>query len=239
MRRTSRNVAGWAAALSAAYLLSAAPEVRAHGCPSAWDGIFHGVLEGQACSSCHGLSSGNGGMYVTPNTDLAWYSALVNRTSVTPAASAAGKLRVDPMRPWNSFFVDKLTGDLKFGEANPMPSGDAGYVFKCPGGVEKLKAWILAGAPRCGAVDGDPSPNPSFVVCGVDQPTLAPPAAPADGVQLAGRAFTVERPEREGERTTTLAIGAASTCDNSQGPCFITGIDIKASPGTAYVTVSR
>src|SRR3989475_7190680 len=49
-----------------------------------------------------------------------------------------------------------------------------GYVFQCPGGVQKIMAWILAGAPACGAVDGDPSPDPALVVCDLNQPVLDP-----------------------------------------------------------------
>src|SRR2546427_1112324 len=114
-----------------------------------------------------------------------------------------------------------------------------GYVFQCPGGVQKIMAWILAGAPACGAVDGDPSPDPALVVCDLNQPVLDPPAPPADGVQLAGTTFTVDRPARSAKQVTTLPIGAASTCDNTLQQCFITGIDITASAGTEYVTVAR
>ena len=63
-------------------------------------------------------------------------------------------------------FSPLLAADLKSGEGNPMPNQSTGYVFQCPGGVEKIKAWILAGAPACGAVDGDPSPDPALVVGG-------------------------------------------------------------------------
>src|SRR5207237_10668814 len=47
------------------------------------------------------------------------------------------------------------------------------------------------------------------------------------------------RPARCGKQVTTLPVGAAPTCDNTQQQCFITGIDITASAGTAYVAVSR
>src|SRR3989449_4780451 len=147
--------------------------------------------------------------------------------------------RSDSKRPWNSYLLDKLTGDLKFGEGNPMPNSSTGYVFQCPGGVQKIMAWILAGAPACGAVDGDPSPDPALVVCDLNQPVLAPPAPPADGVQLAGTTFTLDRPARSGKQSTTLPRGAAPPRDNTQQQCFITGIDITASAGTEYVAVAR
>src|SRR5436309_9967609 len=239
MKRAAGRIVGYAAGVSLA-LLGLPSEARAHGCsePSAWEGISANILEQSCFTGCHG-SSGNGGMSVSYDTDDAWYAALVNRPAVNTAASGVGKLRVDPKRPWNSYVLDKLRGDLKFGEGNPMPNLSTGYVYQCPGGVEKIKAWILAGAPECGAVDGDPSPDPALVVCDLNQPALSPPAPPADGVQLAGTAFTVDRPAREGKQVTTLPVGAAPTCDNTQQECFITGIDISASAGTQYVAVAR
>ena len=239
MKRTARTIAGYAAGASLA-LLYLHSEARAHGCSSAsaWEGISSNIFEQSCFTGCHG-SSGNGGMPVSINTDDGWYAALVNRPAVNTAASGVGKLRVDPKRPWNSYVLDKLRGDLKFGEGNPMPNLSTGYVYQCPGGVEKIKAWILAGAPECGAVDGDPSPDPALVVCDLNQPALSPPAAPSDGVQLVGTPFTVDRPARGGKQVTTLPLGTAPTCDNTQQQCFITGIDITASAGTQYVTVAR
>src|SRR5882724_6125034 len=239
MKRTLRTVAGYAAGVSLA-LLCFHSEARAHGCStaSAWEGISSNILEMSCFSGCHG-SSGNGGMPVSINTDEGWYAALVDRVPVNTAAGGFGKLRVDPKRPWNSYLLDKMTGDLKSGEGSPMPNTSTGYLFQCPGGVEKIMAWILAGAPACGAVDGDPSPDPALIVCDLNQPVLDPPAPPADGVQLAGTAFTVDRPARSGKQVTTLPVGAAPTCDNTLQQCFITGIDIAASAGTEYVAVAR
>ena len=238
MKSVLRKIVGCAAGVALA-LLGLHSEARAHGCSSAsaWEGIAP-ILEQSCFAGCHG-SSGNGGMPVSYNTEDGWYAALVNRSPVNTAAGGVGKLRVDPKRAWNSYLIDKLTGDLKFGEGNPMPNLSTGYLYQCPGGVQKIKAWIIAGAARCGAVAGDPSPDAALVVCDLNQPTLSPPAPPADGVQLAGTTFTVARPARVGTQVTTLAVGTAPTCDNTQQPCFITGIDITASAGTAYVTVAR
>ena len=237
MKRSAREVAAAAVLLA---LLGFHSEARAHGCSSAsaWEGISSNILELSCFTGCHG-GSGNGGMPVSINTDDGWYAALVNRPPVNTAASGVGKLRVDPTRAWNSYVVDKVMGDLKFGEGNPMPNLSTGYVYQCPGGVEKIKAWILAGAPACGAVDGDPSPDPALVVCDLSQPALSPPVPPSDGIQLVGTPFTVDRPARGGKQMTTLPVGAAPTCDNTQQQCFITGIDITASAGTEYVAVSR
>src|SRR5439155_19838513 len=116
MKRTSRRIAGFAAGVALA-LLGLPSEARAHGCsePSAWEGISANILEQSCFTGCHG-SSGHGGMSVSYNTDDAWYAALVDRAAVNTAAGGVGKLRVDPTLPWNSFVLDKLRGDLKFGE---------------------------------------------------------------------------------------------------------------------------
>ncbi|MGH2669600.1 MAG: hypothetical protein ACRDH5_10905, partial [bacterium] len=101
----------------------------AHAHPSSTFRTIADVILTPTCfAGCHG-SSGNGGMPVDASTEEAWYAALVNRTPATATAAGFGKLRVDPGRPWNSFLVDKLTGDLKFGEGDPMPRLSHGYVF--------------------------------------------------------------------------------------------------------------
>src|SRR3989442_9442813 len=206
MKRGLRRIARYAAGASLA-LLCLHSEARAHGCStaSAWEGISSNILEQSCFTGCHG-GSGNGGMSVSINTEDAWYAALVDRAPVNTAASGVGKLRVDPKRPWNSYVLNKLTGDLKFAEGNPMPNLSTGYVYQCPGGVEKIKAWILAGAPPCGAGDGDPSPHPPLVVCDLNQPVLDPPAPPAHGGQLPRTTFTLDPPAPSAKQVTTPPI---------------------------------
>src|SRR5947208_10191337 len=204
MKRAAGKIAGYAAAVSLA-LLCVHSEARAHGCStaSAWEGISSNILEQSCFPGCHG-SSGNGGMSVSYDTDDAWYAALVGRAPVNTAASGVGKLRVDPKRPWNSYVLDKLTGDLKFGEGNPMPNSNTGHVFTCPGEVQKIMAWILAGAPACEAVDGDPPPDPALVVCDLNQPRRDPPAPAAAGVPVAGAASAVAAPPARRTRGARL-----------------------------------
>jgi hypothetical protein len=240
MTRRREKVA--AALIAALFLVVLDDDARAHP-GSTFQVIVSDILMPRCFNACHG-SNDNGGMAVVPTNPVnpadqeqAWYSVLVNRTPANGAAAGFGKLRVDPGRPWNSFIVDKLSADLKSGEPFPMPKGSLGYIFDCPGGVEKIKAWILAGAPHTGIVEGDFSPTQ--VVCERSQPALSAPLPPGDGVQLAGSAFTAERPALDGEKLTRVALGIAPTCDNTQQPCFITGVDIVASAGTEYVVVSR
>jgi len=144
--RTLRTVAGYAAGVSLA-LLCFHSEARAHGCTTASPGrespptfsrcLFLGLSWKQR-QRRHARQRQHG---------RGWYAALVDRVPVNSAASGVGKLRVDPKRAWNSYLLDKLTGDLKFGEGNPMPNSSTGYLFQCPGGVEKIRPGILAGAP--------------------------------------------------------------------------------------------
>jgi hypothetical protein len=64
-------------------------------------------------------------------------------------ADAAGKLRVDPGNPDNSFLLDKLRGKLDSGEGARMPLG-----LKSLKGsrIRLIEDWIAAGAPATGFV---------------------------------------------------------------------------------------
>src|SRR5207244_1333105 len=102
---------------------------------------------------------------------------------------------------------------LKLHEGRPMPFGSRGYALSCPGAIEKIKTWILAGAPYSGVVDGDPSPF--NINCNTAaQPAFTAPAPPAGGMQLLGDTFTVASPStglggvREGEQTSTRTVPA-------------------------------
>jgi hypothetical protein len=66
-------------------------------------------------------------------------------------ARVAGKLRVDPGNPGNSYILDKLRGDLAVNEGERMPRG----LPKIPGKeIALVEAWIAAGAPATGYVTG-------------------------------------------------------------------------------------
>jgi hypothetical protein len=66
-------------------------------------------------------------------------------------ARAAGKLRVDPGNPGNSFLLDKLRGTLIENEGERMPRG----LPKVPAKeIALVEAWIAAGAPATGYVAG-------------------------------------------------------------------------------------
>jgi hypothetical protein len=78
--------------------------------------------------------------------------AYANLVGVQPAnlvARAAGKLRVDPGHPENSFIVDKLRARLVDGEGVRMPYGLKPLQENA---IRVIEEWITAGAPDTGFV---------------------------------------------------------------------------------------
>jgi hypothetical protein len=80
--------------------------------------------------------------------------AYANLVGVQPdnlTARLAGKLRVDPGNPDNSFLLDKLRGTLELDEGERMPR----TLPKIPAKeIALVAAWIEAGAPQVGFVGG-------------------------------------------------------------------------------------
>jgi hypothetical protein len=192
-------------------------------------GTFHDIYENvlQSCVGCHSPSGARGGL--TPQiNEQAWYDVLVNVAS--GEGETAGKLRVHRYLPWNSFLLDKLTGDLRSGQGNPMTDGGPGFVYNCPGAIDEIYNWIVAGAPRAGTVPGDVAPG--VIRCDKPQPAFVAPPKPAGGFQVAGATFTVTRPAREALKETTVTVpnGAAVS---------VKRIEIVASAGTEWVDVYR
>ena len=86
--------------------------------------------------------------------------AYTNLVGVPPAnltARNAGRLRVDPGNPSNSFILDKLQGVLVPGEGEPMPL----QLKRLPDAAIRLVSeWIAAGAPATGFVAPSGCPGP-------------------------------------------------------------------------------
>jgi hypothetical protein len=77
------------------------------------------------------------------------YAFLVGVQPDNLPARMAGKLRVDPGDPENSFLLDKLRGTLAPDEGERMPRALA----KLPAReIALVEAWIAAGAPAAGVV---------------------------------------------------------------------------------------
>jgi hypothetical protein len=138
-------------------------------------------------SGCHGS--------VNPQADLvlvgdeAW-DALVERPASTAAASFAGKKRVVPGAPSTSFLMDKLLGQLGPSEGEAMPLGRGALPRDQ---IEAIRKWIVAGAPRTGAVGG------RFRGDLDEQPRVLAPAVPPGGHQVKLDPVPLgDRPEIEG-----------------------------------------
>jgi hypothetical protein len=79
------------------------------------------------------------------------YANLVGVQPDNVTARRAGKLRVDPGNPANSFLLDKLRGTLDPDEGERMPRG----LKKIPSReIALVEGWIAAGAPPTGFVPG-------------------------------------------------------------------------------------
>lgn len=73
------------------------------------------------------------------------------------AAQTAGKLRVDPGNPANSFILDKLNGTLLPGEGDRMPL----QLKRLPdNAIQLVEEWVAAGAPETGFVAPSGCPGP-------------------------------------------------------------------------------
>jgi hypothetical protein len=99
-----------------------------------------------ARSTCHNLAQGVHQMSLAPGEA---YASLVGVEPQNSTAAAAGKLRVDPGHPENSFIVDKLRGTLAAGEGERMPRGLRRLDSLR---IQLVQDWIAAGAPATGFV---------------------------------------------------------------------------------------
>jgi hypothetical protein len=100
-------------------------------------------------SSCHAAIARAGSLVL--EGDRA-YDELVGVAPANPAAATTGMQRVYPNEPDKSFFYMKLAHQLDEGMGLAMPWGGP-YLNEAS--LEVIRAWILAGAPREGAVPGD------------------------------------------------------------------------------------
>ncbi|MBI4585669.1 MAG: hypothetical protein HY717_16785 [Planctomycetes bacterium] len=126
-------------------------------------------------SSCHSALAHKGGL-VLESLETA-HAALVGQSPENIAAREAGLLRVDAGRPENSFLLKKLVQPGP-GEGNRMPLSLRAL---SEDRIQAIREWILAGAPRQGAIAGvpdlsdTPPPPPD---------RLQPPPVPENGLQI-------------------------------------------------------
>jgi hypothetical protein len=123
---------------------------------STFDQIEQTIFTPTSCgrSTCHDVAQEPHDMSLAPG------EAYANLVGVPPAnltARNAGKLRVDPGYPANSFILDKLHGTLAVGEGDPMPL----QLKRLPSNaIALIEEWIAAGAPATGFVAPSGCPGP-------------------------------------------------------------------------------
>ncbi|HLG21062.1 MAG TPA: c-type cytochrome domain-containing protein [Bdellovibrionota bacterium] len=90
-------------------------------------------------SACHNDDSAQGNLRLTSGNS---FSQLVNVSAFNSAAAAAGKLRVVPGDPDNSFLIQKLEGpSADEGTRMPQTSG-----FLPQATIDVIRHWITNGA---------------------------------------------------------------------------------------------
>ncbi|MBM4267673.1 MAG: hypothetical protein FJ144_13845 [Deltaproteobacteria bacterium] len=106
-----------------------------------------------ASSSCHS-SVGRAANLVLEGEEA--YDALVNAAPSNPTAAGYGMMRVVPGDPDKSYFYQKISGRLDEGMGLAMPWGGP---YLTESALEVIHAWIAAGAPKDGVVEGDDGRN--------------------------------------------------------------------------------
>jgi hypothetical protein len=99
--------------------------------------------------SCHDVADPAAGLVLASGYA---HDALVDAAVTNAPASQRGMLRVASGDPSRSFLLAKLTNALEQGEGSPMPRS-AGLLDESS--IDILRAWIEAGAPEEGLVEGD------------------------------------------------------------------------------------
>jgi hypothetical protein len=115
---------------------------------STFDQIQKTIFTPVSCarSTCHNVVQEPHNMSLAPGEA---YANLVGVPANNFVANQAGKLRVDPGNPANSFILDKLHGTLAIGEGDRMPL----QLRPLPSNAIRLiEEWITAGAPETGFV---------------------------------------------------------------------------------------
>jgi mono/diheme cytochrome c family protein len=94
------------------------------------------------CANCH-CPGGSGPMSLTDAASS--YAALVGADPTNSTARQAGEKRVVPGDPSKSFLLNKLTGQMDFGEGDVMPQNGTSLTAAQ---VALIRSWIQAGAPE-------------------------------------------------------------------------------------------
>jgi len=106
----------------------------------------HILTPGCSRQTCHSAAQGTHNLSLVEGES---HAALFGTAPANLAAASAGKLRVDPGNPDNSYLLDKLRGHLEETEGVRMPK-DMPKLKRSQ--IRLIEAWIEAGAPATGYV---------------------------------------------------------------------------------------
>ncbi len=112
--------------------------------PSFASGIFplfddSSAATGSRCTACHSGSSPSGALDLSGTSASAVYSRLVNVSVMGSNCSSGGSLRVSPGDPDSSLLWQLASGSVTCGST---------MTFANTSDVDRLRAWIAAGAPN-------------------------------------------------------------------------------------------
>ena len=145
---------------------------------SIYDNIQQTIFNVSCISGpCHSSSSQQGNLVLEENVS---YGNLVGVAPFNDVARAKGLERVVPDNADMSFLLIKLTGP-GLGEGSPMPLGMPPL---SAADIEKVRSWILAGAPGPGGPTAtfsatpmsSPTPSPAPSATDTGPPTVTPTA---------------------------------------------------------------
>jgi hypothetical protein len=201
---------------------------------STWAAVQTAIFANHGCtsSSCHGGVADpttNGTLVLTP--DVA-YANLIR----VPSYKDPSLNRIEPGGKQNSFLYLKLLAgagqyDLN-GRGSPMPLTGTPL---SQSELEALGAWIHAGAPKVGIVQGTEAlfgtcTPPPATPPSIDPP---PPPPPSEGVQFHAPAWTIEP---AGTRFP-LASGLKYGANGEDEVCYATYFDLTKDPQIALQLV--
>lgn len=188
-----------------------------------FDVIQQYIFTNRGCnvSTCHG-------QFASADLDLrpgSSFVELINVLAAHPNAAALGKKRVIPGNAASSFLSQKLHGTMGIDEGSRMPliGGPPPDGFLPQVELDLIDAWIDAGAPATGQVEGAPCLPPE------EYHAVTPPAVPPGGYQLVLTGPTLQPGQ---EQEGCLWVPAPNTTNFDVGKW-----EFVLNPGTHHFSV--
>ncbi len=146
------------------------------------------------CGGCHNSNTYSGQLDLS-GTESQVYDNLVNKNPVNPAALAKGDKLITPGYPDRSFLIRKCNNNnwdpsytLDIAEGAMMPENPQTPLSNVE--LEKIRQWVLFGAPKTGVVIQDSTLNRFYGGLGMVAPPIPLAPLPSEGMQVRlGRVF--------------------------------------------------